>query len=379
MSLDHQLGRWVQRTQHVRDTLDQVICSLPDDDLVLFEHLFGTLQGLLEDHLHAGDGDAPPDDGVLAEAVNPFVTSLRDFESLTTAPRTTSELRELLAGLRDSAQTTFLALTTDDRLAVQTVEDVIADFSQEFRISLILALTSNFALSQTLVRWQEGKSSDSTTGNYLDLTTMNFVSQMSDRTIAMSTLSTASTTDPVVITPMNLAASMKTLTTGGTPPQIYGLAYTQWFTTIHAAWEDTYRPRLAAAHCTDETGTAWTKNDIRSEFFNEVRQIRNDISHKKSICIESAGNTLIDWLEPGKIIAPNPQQMLGLLDLFPFDELRRAPTRVPRATGQLPYSFDLEWIEKVKGHIEAHQPVKKKRSELVKQIIDDWMCPPHSA
>ncbi|MEU7633803.1 hypothetical protein AB0C34_28140 [Nocardia sp. NPDC049220] len=125
-----------------------------------------------------------------------------------------------------------------------------------------------------------------------------------------------------MITPDNFGASMRTLVTGGTPPPIYRTAYTQWFTNVISAWEDTYRPRLAAGHGTDAAGKAWAKNDVRSEFFNEIRLIRHDISHKRGLCVESADNTLIDWVEPGKIIAPTTQQMLGLLDLFPDNELR---------------------------------------------------------
>lgn len=373
MPLDTQLGRWVRRTQHVSDTLEQFLFALPDREQILFEYTLGTIQGLFEEHMYAGDGDAPPVNVAFAAAVDPFVSSLREFVTLTIAPKTTVEFRKLLYDLRDTAQTAYLALTSDGGLDSQNVEEVIGDFHQEYRLSLILALTANNALSGTVVRWQDLKSSEPTTGDHLDLTSMAFVSNPNDRTIPMSTLSTASTPDPLVITPLNFAASMRTLKTGGTPPPIYGLAYSQWFASIHAAWEDTYRPRLAVAHGTDDTGTAWTKNDIRSDLFNEIRQIRHDISHKQGVCIESASNTLIDWVEHGRIIAPTPQQMLGLLDLFPFDELRSTPTRLERSTGQLPYAFDLGWIEQLKAHIEAIEPVKKKRPAVLQKIIDDWI------
>ena len=91
------------------------------------------------------------------------------------------------------------------------------------------------------------------------------------------------------------------------------------------------------------------------------------------MCVESADNTLIGWGKPGEPIAPTPQQMLGMLDLFPYDELRRTPTRAMRTTDRLPYQFDLEWIEKVKAHVEAIEPVRKIRPALLQQIINDWM------
>ncbi|KAF0957679.1 hypothetical protein [Rhodococcus sp. T7] len=374
MPLDDQLGRWVQRTAHVRDTLNQILSALPEHDRVLFDSTLGTVQGLLEDHLHAGDGDAPSEGSALAEVTDPFLTALREFQALTAAPDTTAGLRALLSSLRDSAQTAHLTLTTDDRLTIQSVDEVIADFAQEYRISLILALTANHALSQTVVRWQRAKDSDAATGDHLDLTTMNFASAVSDRTVPMSTLTSASAADPVVMTPSNFSRAMNTLMTGGTPPPIYQMAYTQWFTNINAAWEDTYRGRLATAHGPDDDGKPWAKNDIRSEFFNEIRLIRNDISHKRGVCVDSGNNTLIDWVEPGKPIAPTPRQMLGLLDLFPHDELRRFPTKAEsNTTGQLPYPFASDWINEVRAHIEAIEPTKKKRAAVLKQLIDEWM------
>lgn len=69
----------------------------------------------------------------------------------------------LLCTVRDTARTTHLALTADEQLAVQTVDEVIDDFAQEYRISLILALTANYALSQNVTRWQDSKSTGRTT------------------------------------------------------------------------------------------------------------------------------------------------------------------------------------------------------------------------
>ncbi|MFZ2528143.1 MAG: hypothetical protein WAX14_10890 [Rhodococcus sp. (in: high G+C Gram-positive bacteria)] len=302
MPLDDQLCRWTQHAAHVRGSLDPILGAWPDD------------------------------------SQRARRTALREFQAITTAPGTNAELRALLSVVRDAAQTAHLTLVTDDRLTVQTIDDVIADFAEEYRTSLVLALTANYGLSQNVTRWLEAKTSDRATGDHLDLTTMTFVAEASNRTLPMSTLTAASTADPVVMTPMNLAASMQALTTGGTPPPIFRMSYQQWVTNIYAAWEDTYRPRLAAAHGVDEAGEPWTKNDIGSEFFNEIRQIRHDISHKKGVCVESAGTTLIGWGKPGEPIAPTPQQMLGMLDLFPHDELRRTPTRATRTTDRLPTS-----------------------------------------
>lgn len=372
MPLDDQLGRWIQRTSNVLGVIDPILDVMPPSVRVTTSMLSG-FQETLENELHTGQADTPPAGSPLAAVIDPFLASLREFHALTVQPTTGAEFRALVSVPRDAAQIAHLALTTDNTLAVQTVDEIITEFAQEYRISLILALTANHALSQTVTRWQESKRSDRTTGDHLDLTTMGFVSASTDRTIAMSTLASASTADPVMMTPKNFAASVQIMMTGGTPPPIYQLAYTQWFTNIHAAWEDTYRGRLATAHGTDSDGNPWVKNDIPSEFFNEIRQIRHDISHKRGVCVESAGNTIIDWVESGKTIAPTPRQMLGLLDLFPHDELRRTPTTSVRTNSPLPYQFPNEWIETVKAHVEAIEPVKKKRPAVLKQLIDNAM------
>lgn len=374
MPLDDQHGRWIQCASYVRDTVEPFLSSMPQHGRVLPSTLSG-LQAVLGEYLHTGNADTPPEGSPLAAATAPLVTALREFTSITKAPTDISDLRDLLCTVRDATRITHLALTSDGQLAVQTVDEVIADFAQEYRISLILALTANYALSQNVSQWQESKSSGRTTGDHLDLNSMKFVQEANDRTIPMSALTAASIAEPLVITAQNFAASMQDLMTGGTPPPLYRMAYTQWFTNIHAAWEDTYRPRLAAAHGTDDTGTSWAKNDIRSEFFNEVRQIRHDISHKRGMCVESAGNTIIDWLEAGNPIAPTPRQMIGLLDQFPHDELRRTPTRVTRTNSPLPYQFPNEWIERVKAHVEAIEPVKKKRPAVLQEVIDQWLDP----
>lgn len=203
---------------------------------------------------------------------------------------------------------------------------------------------------------------------------MQLVPSAGAHTIPMSILATSMSPDPVVITPTNVGESMREMA-GGSPPPIFRMAYTQWFATIIAAWEDTYRPRLAAAYGQDAEGVAWTRNDIRSEFFYDLSQLRHDISHHAGVCVESAGNTTIDWLqlETGTPIAPTTPQMLKFLDHFPADELRRTPTRADRTTKPLPYQFDLAWMEKVTNYVTSIEAVKRKRPEVIRRVIDQWI------
>lgn len=179
------------------------------------------------------------------------------------------------------------------------MDEVIAEFAQEYRISLILALTANHALSETAAHWQESKKPDRTTGDHLDLTTICFLCAATDRTIAMSTLASASTADPLMMTPKNPATSIQIMMTGGTPPPIPVGVYTMVHQ--HLCSLGRHSPR-STGHRTRhrQRREPLGENDIPSEFFNEVRQIRHDISHKRGVCVESAGNTIIDWVEPEK-------------------------------------------------------------------------------
>lgn len=369
MPLDDLVGRWTDRLSHVESIVGPILDQWPGDDRFALRSTLSGLQQILGTYLGSASAEAG---GLVDDIVAPVLTELRGFcelESLSGG----RELRERLTAIRDAGRAASLAFTTDERLHVQTVDDIIEDFAAEYRMSLILALTANYALSQKVMAWQEAKAKDPSVGDHLNLTRMEFVSEPSDYTIPMSSLTSASTGEPLVMTPANLGAAMKEMMTGGTPSPIYRMAYTQWFTTIHAAWEDTYRSRLAAAHGTAPDGKPWGKNDIRSEFFNEIRLIRNDISHKNGICVDSAGNEVITWVRRGEEIAPTARDMLSMLDLFPAAELRQTPVRVERTSSQLPYQFENEWIAEFTAHVSTIEPAKKKRAGVVKRVLDTWM------
>ncbi|MRH89509.1 hypothetical protein GFY24_19005 [Nocardia sp. SYP-A9097] len=375
MPLEDQVGRWIERAEHIKIMLDQMAATWPSNQRLLPSSLANLQEMLTHSYLEPALADAP--EGAVAGIVEPLLTALTEFREITSMSGGSREFVEAITKIRDIAQTTALSLRSDDSLRVQTVDEVISDFAEEYRTSLILALTANYALSQTVTRWRDEKFKGRGVGNHLDLSTMQFVGDPSDRTIPMANLTSASTGEPLVVTPSNFGAAMKEMMSGGTPPPIYRMAYTQWFTTIHAAWEDTYRPRLAAAHGVGPDRKSWEKNDIRSEFFHEVKLIRHDISHKRGICVGSAHNKIINWVVPGEEIAPTPRQMLDLLDVFPDAELRCPPTKTESTTDPLPYQFEREWVARVRAHVERLAPAKKKRAAVVQQVLDDWMGAEH--
>lgn len=374
MALDTQMDRCIRRISHVLKFLEPIAEGCPDDFRPVLPTTFHGIQDALSDVLRVGELDAPQSP-VLAEVMKPLMTLYDEFATLTTVPTNGSELRKLLSRILGVARATHHLLVSDERLHIQSVDQVLEEFSEEYRMSLILNLTANHALSQRVKLWQNPLEGDGV-GAHLDLLSLEFTDKQSSSTIPMASLIAASTGAPVVMTPHNFGSAIHEMATGGAPPPIYRMAYAQWFTTIIASWEDVYRPRLAVAYSNPETGEIWEKNDIRSKFFYEIQKIRNDFAHHQGICHESSDNTLFDWLEPGKPIAPTPRNMLDLLNLFPADELRQPPKRLEGAkkkVDRLPYSFDVQWIEKLKNHVIKVSPSRARRAGAIKKVLDDWM------
>lgn len=371
MPLDNEHGRWVQRAEHVRVLLNQFLDNWPADGRILLRSTLQGAKAALSEHRQQAENEAPTTE-VLRHAVAPFIESLQAFQRIA-AVADSSELHDHVARVRDIANETLVRLSDESSRPMQTVDEVIDDFATEYRASLILALTANYALKQIVTTWYENQADDRD-ANHLDLRTMQCVAAPSSGTIPMSVLAASMTPEPVVITPQTVSAAVAALS-GGTPPPIFRMAYTQWFATIIAAWEDTYRPRLAAAHGLGSDGNAWAKNDIQSDFFYELSQIRHDISHHAGICVESAGSTTVYWLdlESGARIAPTTPQMLDFLEHFPADELRRTPIRAPRTTERLPFQFDKAWTEEVAAYVAAIESVKKKRPTVIQNVIEAWM------
>lgn len=376
MALDDQNTRWISRTTEIIDMTETTLNLLDaQGDNVLPDQILATIQGVIEASDDAIDTDAPAGESPAGELLSPFFEKLRWFCALEgglSAP----ELSNAFADLNQAAAEARLLLSTDDRLEAWTVDEVIADFQHEYRISLLSTMTANNALVNRLGAWQRMKGEGKNPGEFLDVARQEFVSERSNSTVGMSALEGLLTAPAVVMTPATVSAGMQDLFSGGTPPALFRMSYAQWFTSVFASWDDVYRPRLATAHGSDAEGNPWTKDDIRSTFFNDLRMIRNDLVHKKGICYQSADNGLIDWVRRGELIAPTPRQMLSLLDLFPETELREAPTRAPSTTQnneKLPWEFPRDWVDSVKDHVLAVQQNKKKRPAVIMAVIDEWI------
>ncbi|MGW4339244.1 hypothetical protein ACWEK5_41600 [Rhodococcus koreensis] len=364
MPLDDQTKRWTDRTNDVHAQLTMFLKHMPRaEGRVALRSTFTGIQQILHDPLNAAASDTPIPGSQLAKAVEPFITAMQVIADASTP----NSVAQLISHLTDLSTASEQAITLlQEESPPQSVDEVIEEFANDFRLSLLATLTANSKLVELIGAWNQSKSADPATGDYLKIAALQFVPTPEPGTVPVSVVNSLLSDGPSIWTPTERLSIDRV-------PALYRMVYGQWFTYIHATWEDVYRDRLAAAHGPDDQGNPWQRNDIKSQFFNEIRLIRHDIAHHAGICEDAAENELIRWAEPGEPIAATPQQMLTLLDSFPFNDLRKEPTRSERTTDQLPWSLPSEWVHKVKQHVLKISPRKKDRSGVVMSAIDSWM------
>lgn len=322
-------------------------------------------------------GEISSNDTRLSSLIDPIKEEIQSFSTIGSLPGGWPSALPHLSSISKMANSANRTLSTDKDLEIQTVDEVISDLENEFRLTLFLSITANTKLSEFVNRWTGERSEGKKPLPFLDPLGSNFVESSTARTIPMTELVDASSDSPFVIGAHNIRKGLEEMQKGGTPPPLYRTAYNQWFTSILAIWEDSYRPRLATAHSQNQEGLNFEAKDIKSSFFNSIRLIRNDIAHHEGICIDSAKVEEFDWLIHEEVINPTPMQMLELIDRFPKDELKATPKpgNPTRQKAGIPYNFDAEWVEKLKNHCAELCKTRKGRPDLIKEVLDEWMKP----
>jgi hypothetical protein len=150
-----------------------------------------------------------------------------------------------------------------------------------------------------------------------------------------------------------------------------GRSYAQWSTYVFALWEEQFRGRIAAYF--DQRGDSRVRrSDVLNDYFGDIRLIRNDFVHNKGICKESAGLKLLQWgFVRGQPIQITAEDMMSLIDLFPRDELRTAPTPQPAGDMQrVPGKVDPHLLEDVQMRA---QEVGLTDSQLLDAALSGWL------
>ena len=101
--------------------------------------------------------------------------------------------------------------------------------------------------------------------------------------------------------------------------------------------------------------------------------IRNDFVHNKGICKDSAQLKRLEYgLTRRRPIEITPDQMLSLIDLFPRDELRTAPTPSPPGdTVRVPGKVNPHVLEDVQTRA---QKLGLNDSQLLETALSEWLA-----
>ncbi|WP_241010712.1 hypothetical protein [Mycobacterium camsae] len=266
--------------------------------------------------------------------------------------------------LKSAAEATIPLLQQRITEAESSIDEIVEELERAFLISLVVTLTSHNVLLKKVAEWErpherflQGHLPEDV-GHYFDVKTLTYVGTGGPGRIHMQDLVLA--VDAGVTVWMAVGGSDNL----DNYPEVQAVAYAQWFTYAFALWEEQFRGRIATyfdKRCDDRI----RRSDVLYDYFGDVRLIRNDFVHNKGICKESADLKLLQqWgLSRGQPIEITAEQMMSLIDLFPRDKLRTAPT--PQPPGEM---------QKVPGKVDPHllEDVQQRAQQL--ELTDDELA-----
>jgi hypothetical protein len=237
----------------------------------------------------------------------------------------------------------------------ESVDEIVADLERSLFISIVGPLTAHNPILPLVDKWTNEHQRflqgniPSDMGHYFAVSTLSCVDEPGPGRVHMQHLVSACDGG---MTSFVAGASQQSV---GHHPEIQAVVYAQWFTYAFAIWEEQFRGR-SAKYWDSQTDEKIRRSDILVDYFGDIRLIRNDVVHNKGICDESANTVVLLWgFVEGQPIEISAEQMISLIDLFPYDELRAAPTPQPSAG-----------LISVPGRLDAHllEDVKDRAREL---------------
>ncbi|GAA2056678.1 hypothetical protein GCM10009722_14150 [Williamsia deligens] len=276
---------------------------------------------------------------------------------------------------------------------VEVVEDLIAELERTFMISLFMSMSAHFPSTQRVEGWEQqhkrflegGRSRD--IGHYFSFraNVPAETSPMQAALIPEERRFYANTPGPGRVHMQHFISAINSGTNlaiagggfGETEyyPEMQSIEYAQWFTYMHAIWDEQFRPRLAEFFNRSlPEPDALGKNDITSDFFGDIRLIRNDFVHHYGEADSATKLRVIPWkFNKGDPIQVRYEQMIDLVDLFPREKLAVQPTRQPKKRTPLLGSVDIDLVARLKAALEADKTLD--RNEVNDQLVRDWLDP----
>ena len=253
----------------------------------------------------------------------------------------------------------------------ETVDEIVADLERSLFISLVATLTAHNPILPLVDKWTNDHQRllqghiPADMGHYFDVRTLSFVNEPGPGRIHMQHLVSACDGG---MTSFVAGAGQQSVEHH---PEIQAVVYAQWFTYAFAIWEEQYRGRLARYWDT-HTDAKIRRSDILVDYFGDIRLIRNDVVHNKGICDESANPVVLQWnFIKEQSIEISAEQMICLIDLFPYDELRTPPTpQPPLGLKSIPGRLDAQLLEDVK---DRSRELGLSENELNSAAYSSWL------
>ena len=252
-----------------------------------------------------------------------------------------------------------------------SIDEVVEEIERAFLISLVVTLTSHNVLLRKVAEWEQPHQRflqgnlAADVGHYFDVKTLSYVDTAGPGRIHMQDMVLA------------IDAGATLLTVAGQEsvdnyPEAQAVAYAQWFSYAFALWEEQFRGRIAS-YFDKRVDEKIHKSDVLIDYFGDIRLIRNDFVHNKGICKESANLKLLKWdLVRGRPMEISAEQMMSLIDLFPRDELRNAPSPQPSSDMQrVPGKVDPHLLEDVQER--AHE-MGLTENQLLNSALTNWLA-----
>lgn len=295
-----------------------------------------------------------------------------------------SAIQEVLPKLRVTA--------VDD---VESAEDIVTELERSFMVSLILSMSAHTTTLGWVSEWEDehmkflrGKRTE--IGHYR---TMRATNVDPNRPFSWSPQPPNFWGDKpgsgrihvqhliaAISSGTNMMVAGSAMRSLDYYPEVQTIQYGQWFAYMHSVWDEQFRDRLAEFwnRGLPDGEPAFKKNDIVSDFFGDIRLIRNDFVHNKGEVNESAKLKALGWeLEKGEPIKIQVEHMIELMDKFPRDELL-VPSSPSRSTEvskkqerqNMPGSGKTELVEQFQQIVSRGQ---FNRGRAIDEMLQDWI------
>lgn len=373
MNRQSRASRWLRAIEQSRNVMAGAVqsfsfhsangSSLPKDGQVLLIAMGSDPINLI------AEADPPIPGTALASQLKSVIESAKKLE---VGENFTNQAATLVESI-DAVLPTLRATVIDE---VDSISDIVDELERAFLISLMLSMTAHNVLLTKVSDWEQKHQQHLTkpnrrdVGHYFSLKSMEPVDTTGQGVVHMQHLISAINSGAeLMIFGDNRARSTTYY------PEAQSIQYGQWFSYIHAIWDEQFRDRIARFWSGQEgVGTRYEKNDIRNDFFGDIRLVRNDFVHNKGEARESLNTKVLRWeFQSGQPMQIQVEDMYSLIENFPRSALLEPPigtATTRQARSNIPGSADVNLLEQFREIVSRRQLNKNKAMD---EMLSDWI------